>query len=92
MVPRLRGGGRSLTLQGFLGWDPSVGFLAISCAFGVTLMVLVWAIGPVSGCHVNPAVTIPMALSGRLKRSLVAGYLVAQILGAILLRLLPRFA
>jgi aquaporin Z len=72
------------TLQGFLGWDPSVGFLGISFAFGFTLMVLVWVIGPVSGCHVNPAVTIPMALSGRLKSSLVAGYLVAQILGAIL--------
>jgi aquaporin Z len=60
------------------------GLLAISMAFGFTLMVLVWVIGPVSGCHVNPAVSIPMALAGRMRASLLPGYLVAQFLGGFL--------
>ncbi len=72
------------TLQG--GWLEGygqTGWLGISFAFGFTLMVLVLVIGPVSGCHVNPAVTIPMAMSGRLKGSLVPGYLVSQLAGAV---------
>jgi len=70
------------TLQGFLDYGDA-GYLAICAAFGGTLSVLVLAIGPVSGCHVNPAVTIPMALSGRLRAALVPGYIVAQFAGAI---------
>lgn len=70
------------TLQGFLDYGDA-GYLAICAAFGGTLAVLVLAIGPVSGCHVNPAVTIPMALSGRLHPGLVPGYVISQIAGAI---------
>lgn len=70
------------TLQGFLDYGDA-GYLAICAAFGGTLTVLVLAIGPVSGCHVNPAVTIPMALSGRLRAGLVPGYIAAQLAGAI---------
>lgn len=70
------------TLQGFLDYG-DVGYLAICAAFGGTLAVLVLTLGPVSGCHVNPAVTIPMALSGRLPAGLVPGYIVAQCTGAI---------
>jgi aquaporin Z len=58
-------------------------WLEIAFAFGFTLMVLVWVIGPVSGCHVNPAVTIPMVLSGRLKWTLAPGYILAQCIGGI---------
>jgi len=72
------------TLQGFLPGYGDTGWLGISFAFGFTLMVLVWVVGPVSGCHVNPAVTIPMALSGRLKWALVPGYVIAQLVGALL--------
>lgn len=64
------------------GWG-AAGLLAISFAFGGTLMVLVWTIGPVSGCHINPAVTIPMAMSGRMPWTDVPGYIIAQIVGAI---------
>lgn len=71
------------TLQGLLTGYGNTGWLGISFAFGGTLMVLVLVIGPVSGCHVNPAVTIPMALSGRLKMSLAPGYIISQCLGAI---------
>ncbi len=70
------------TLQGFLDYG-STGWLGISFAFGFTLMGLVWAVGPVSGCHVNPAVTLPMAAAGRLSWSLVPGYIIAQFLGAL---------
>jgi aquaporin Z len=70
------------TLQGFLNQGPA-GWLGTAFAFGFTLMVLVWTVGPVSGCHVNPAVTIAMGLAGRMKRNLILGYLVAQVLGAL---------
>ena len=71
------------TLQGTLSGYGNTGWLGISCAFGFTLMVLVWVIGPVSGCHINPAVTIAMALGGRMKPSQVPGYIISQCLGAI---------
>ena len=71
------------TLQGFLSGYGDTGWLGISLAFGVTLGVLVLVIGPISGCHVNPAVSIPMALSGRLKMNLLPGYIISQCLGAI---------
>ena len=61
----------------------AAGWLGISFAFGFTLMVLVMVIGPVSGCHVNPAVTLPMALSGRLEKSQALGYIISQLLGAL---------
>ena len=73
------------TLQGgVLGqsYGPA-GLLMVSFAFGGTLLVQVLVIGPISGCHLNPAVTIPMALSGRHKWSLVPGYLIAQFAGAL---------
>lgn len=74
------------TLQGMEGPGLSshgpIGLLEIALAFGGTLMVLVWVIGPVSGCHINPAVTLPMAMSGRFPWSRVPGYFIAQFLGA----------
>lgn len=71
------------TLQSFAGSLSPSGWLGISFAFGGALAVLVWTIGPVSGCHINPAVSIPMALSGRLPWSRLPGYLVSQILGGL---------
>ena len=57
------------TLQGFLPGYGDTGWLGISAAFGGTLTVLVLVIGPVSGCHINRAVSIAMALSKRWRRS-----------------------
>lgn len=71
------------TLQGFLPGYGDTGWLGISAAFGGTLAVLVLVIGPVSGCHINPAVSIAMALSKRLEMKLLPGYLVAQVVGAV---------
>ena len=61
----------------------SVGALGISLAFGFTLLALVYAIGPISGCHINPAVTLGCAIAGRMKGSDVVPYWIAQVLGGI---------
>jgi len=60
------------------------GFVGIALAFGFTLGALVYAIGPISGCHVNPAVTLAMLINGKIKRKDAATYMVVQILGAII--------
>lgn len=70
------------TLSGFLEYGaPSA--LMISFAFGITLMVLAITLGPISGCHLNPAVTLPMVLAGRLEKRLALGYVLAQLAGAV---------
>jgi aquaporin Z len=61
-----------------------VGFLGIALAFGLVLLTLVYAIGSISGCHVNPAVSIAMLAAGRMTGKDAAGYIVAQCVGAII--------
>jgi aquaporin Z len=60
-----------------------VGFLGVSLAFGLSLLAMVYAIGPISGCHINPAVTIGILLSKKMEAKYAGGYIVAQIVGAI---------
>ena len=62
---------------------PGAGALGIALAFGLVLTVLAYTIGPISGCHVNPAVTLGMALAGRIPPRRAAFYVLAQIVGAI---------
>lgn len=71
------------TLTGTFGYDGAGSMLMISFAFGMTLMVLVWVIGPISGCHLNPAVTVAMTLSGRSQWSAMPSYIIAQVGGGI---------
>ena len=61
-----------------------LGLLGISLAFGLTLLVMVYAIGPISGCHINPAVTISMLVAGKIKPKDSIAYIIAQCCGAIL--------
>lgn len=61
---------------------PSIGGLGIGLCFGLVLLCLVYCIGNISGCHVNPAVSLAMWLSGRMKASEFLGYAVAQFIGA----------
>ncbi|HTJ11286.1 MAG TPA: aquaporin Z [Dinghuibacter sp.] len=60
-----------------------VGFLGISFAFGLSVVGMAYAIGHVSGCHINPAITISMWVTRKLPAADTLGYVVAQILGGI---------
>lgn len=60
-----------------------VGLLGISFAFGLSVLAMVYAIGHISGCHINPAISIAMVVAGRMKAKEAALYVVAQIAGAI---------
>jgi aquaporin Z len=61
-----------------------IGFLGVSLAFGLSLLAMVYTIGPVSGCHINPAVTFGLFLSGKFPGTRVPGYWAAQVMGAII--------
>lgn len=63
---------------------PGSGVLGIALAFGLTLLAVAYAFGPISGAHVNPAVTLAMVLGRRMPREEAVGYVVAQFLGATL--------
>ncbi len=60
-----------------------IGFHGVALAFGLTVLTMAFAIGHISGCHLNPAVTCGLAAGGRFPASRVPFYIVAQCLGAI---------
>ncbi len=60
-----------------------IGLLGVSLAFGLTVVTGAYALGPISGGHFNPAVSVGLAVGGRFKASELPGYIVAQVLGAI---------
>ncbi len=61
-----------------------VGLLGISFAFGLSVVAMAYAIGHISGCHINPAISISMVVAGRMKFSEAMMYIIAQIAGAVL--------
>jgi aquaporin Z len=61
-----------------------VGYLGVALAFGLTLLAMAYAIGPISGCPLHPAVTLGLLLSGKIDRKDVLGYIVGQVLGGII--------
>jgi len=61
-----------------------IGFLGISLAFGISVLVMVYAIGHISGCHINPAITIAMLLNGKIPAKDAIIYIVVQCIGAII--------
>jgi aquaporin Z len=61
-----------------------VGLVGVALAFGLTLLTMAYAIGHISGCHINPAVTIGLAAGGRFPAKDIAPYVVAQVIGAII--------
>ncbi|HZM96813.1 MAG TPA: aquaporin [Vicinamibacterales bacterium] len=60
-----------------------IGLLGVSFAFGLTVLTMAYAIGHISGCHLNPAVSVGLVVGGRFKSSDLLPYVVAQVLGAI---------
>lgn len=63
--------------------NDKVGAVGVAFAFGFVLLALIYAIGPVSNCHVNPAITLGALLAGRINVTDAVGYWLAQVLGAV---------
>ena len=63
--------------------DVGIGWLGVSCAFGLTVVTMAYAIGHISGCHLNPAVSLGLCAAGRFPAKDLPGYIIAQVVGAI---------
>jgi aquaporin Z len=59
-----------------------IGFAGVALAFGLTVLTMAYAIGHISGCHLNPAVTVGLAVAGRFAGRDIIPYIVAQVIGA----------
>lgn len=79
----------------FLGCDANGGHLAVALCFGLSIVAMAYVIGNISGCHINPAVSLGVFLSKKMDAKDFVGYVVAQVLGAIagagLLKMLTAF-
>lgn len=64
--------------------EVGIGLLGVALAFGLTVLTMAFAIGHISGCHLNPAVSVGLWAGGRFPGGQLLGYIVAQVLGAIL--------
>jgi aquaporin Z len=71
--------------------DVGIGLLGVSLAFGLTVLTMAYAIGHISGCHLNPAVSVGLAVGGRFPTSELVPYIVAQVLGATVAAFLLYF-
>jgi aquaporin Z len=60
-----------------------IGFVGVALSFGLTVLTMAYAIGHVSGCHINPAVSVGLCAGGRFRAADLPGYLIAQVLGGI---------
>jgi aquaporin Z len=67
-----------------------LGYLGVAFAFGLTVVTMAYAIGHISGCHLNPAISIGLVAGGRFKSADLPFYILAQVIGAILAALLIR--
>jgi aquaporin Z len=82
------GCGSAVLAAGFMSAPPNsihlgIGFMGVALAFGLTLLTMVYTIGPISGCHINPAVSFGLWAGNRFPATELVPYLVAQVAGAI---------
>ncbi len=77
----LGGCGSAVLAAGFPGLG--IGFAGVALAFGLTVLTMAYAIGHISGCHLNPAVSIGLCVGGRFPASKLLPYIVAQVLGGL---------
>src|SRR3712207_4096549 len=63
--------------------DVGIGLLGVSLAFGLTVLTMAYSIGHISGCHLNPAVTVGLAAGGRFPANRIPHYVFAQLIGAL---------
>jgi len=68
-----------------------VSHVGVAITWGLTVMSLIYGLGKVSGCHINPAVSIAFALSGRFKAQFLPGYIVSQVTGALMASFTLKF-
>ena len=68
----------------FLGCGTPAGVVGTAIAFGLAVVAMAYTIGEISGCHINPAITLGVALSGRMSWKDACGYWVGQVIGGIL--------
>jgi aquaporin Z len=78
----LGGCGSAVLAAGFP--DVGIGLLGVSFAFGLTVLTMAFAIGHISGCHLNPAVTIGLWAGGRFETKDVVPYIIAQVVGGVI--------
>ena len=64
--------------------DVGIAYAGVALAFGLTVVTMAYAIGHISGCHLNPAVTLGLMIAGRIEKAAVPAYMIAQVLGAVL--------
>ena len=85
MILVVAGPGTAILATGaFAGSGSSVGVLGVALAFGLSLLVAAYAIGSISGCHINPAVTVGLWALGKTKTKDVPYYVVGQVVGGLL--------
>lgn len=77
----LGGCGSAVLAAGFP--ELGIGFVGVSLAFGLTVLTMAYALGHISGCHLNPAVSIGLWAGGRFEAGKLPGYIIAQVLGAV---------
>lgn len=65
------------------GGPAGLGLLGISLAFGLAVVAMAYTVGGISGCHINPAITIAMLVAGKINSKDAAGYIIAQFAGAV---------
>lgn len=72
------------SVAGAIGIDGTVGTLTIALAFGLSIIAMAYVIGDISGCHVNPAVSLAMLINKKISVKDFIGYVISQVLGAFL--------
>lgn len=78
----LGGCGSAVLAAGFP--EVGIGLLGVSFAFGLTVLTMAYAVGGVSGCHLNPAVSVGLVVAGRFPANQLGGYIAAQVVGGII--------
>lgn len=77
------GCGSAVLAASFKCGAPPIGLLGVSLAFGLTVMTMAYCIGHISGCHLNPAVSIGLWVARRMKSADLLPYIIAQVVGAV---------
>ena len=72
-----------LATEGSTPINLGIGLVGVSLAFGLTVLTMAYAIGHVSGCHLNPAVSLGLFVGGRFKGAELPGYIISQVLGGV---------